>query len=388
MEIRPITAEDYEAHRHIVSLAFARGKTPEFTSDVYEQTDRTRIGVYENGRLQAVLGILDFELLFGEGRRPCGAIFGVASDPAMRGRGFAGALLTRCLRIMHERGQFLSSLWPFDFRYYRGYGWEWTGETRHYAVPLELIPSTPEADRVEGVYEDAIPCLNSIYERMAARYHGMLVRSPKRWEDLTGMAGGRRRAVYVYRRDNDEEGYMILRYGEKEDELHADELIALTRRAYAGLLGVARRHAMTAKKLLYSAPMDDPLRAILNHWDVETRIEPSGMGRVVDAKAALEAIRPPEDARGEAVVSIADGRAPWNEGTWRIVAEGGRVEAARTNRVPGVALDIQALTQAYWGTPSLEELRRWERVEPRDESQFALLARILPSAPAWLHDDF
>jgi predicted acetyltransferase len=388
LEIRPITAANYEAHKHIVSLAFARGKTPEFTPDVYEQTDRTRIGVYENGRLQAALGILDYQFFFGDDRRPCGGIFGVASDPAMRGRGYAGALIKRSLEIMREKGQYLSSLWPFDFRYYRRYGWEWTGETRNCVVPLELLPSGHEADHVEGVYEDVIRVLAPLYERKAAQYNGMLARDSKRWEQRTTPVRGRQRAAYVYRRDGGDEGFAILHYGDKDDELRADDIVALTRRAYEGLLGVARRHAMTAKKLMWSAPEIDIFPSILTHWDVETKLEPAGMGRVVDAAAALRALRPPPSLTGEAIVLLSDEHAPWNAGTWRIVVEGSGVDVQLTDRNPGITLDIQALTQAYWGTPSLLDLRRWERIEVRDEAQFAVWAALLPPMPVWLNDDF
>lgn len=388
MEIRPITADDYEAHRHIVSLAFARGKTPEFTPDIYEQADRTRIGVYEGGRLQAALGIVDFEFLFGADRRPCGGIFGVAAEPAMRGRGFAGALLQRSLELMRERGQFLSSLWPFDLRYYRSFGWEWTGETCGYTIPLELIPASSEAELVEAVHDRIPDRIGPIYLRCAARYNGMLARSPKRWEQITGPANGRRRAAYVYRRDRMDEGYALFRFGDKEDELNADELMALTRRAYEGLLGVARRHAMTAKKLIHSAPVDDMLPSVLRHWDVETKVDPAGMGRVVDVRAALMALQPAADMRSVAVIGVTDVRCPWNDGAWRIEVEGGRVTAERSDREPGISLDIQALTQAYWGSPSLLRLRQWERIEVRDEAQFAAMASLLPPATAWLHDGF
>jgi len=390
VEIRPLIADDFEAHRHIVSLAFARGKTPEFTQDVYEQPDRTRLGAFENGRLQATLGILDFEFVFGEDRRPCGGIFGVASDPAMRGRGFAGALVKRSLESMRERGLYLSSLWPFDFRYYRRFGWEWTGEERTYVVPLELLPSSPESEHVEGVYGVAatVSRCRAIYDPFASQYNGMLARPEDRWEKQVGPAGDRRRAAYVYRRDGRDEGYALFRYGDKEDELRADELIALTRRAYEGLLGVARRHAMTAKKLTWSGPLDDMFPSILTHWDVETKLEPAGMGRVVDARAALEALHPPVDLRGEAVIALRDDHADWNAGPWRIAVEGGRVIVDRTTREPGIRMDIQALTQAYWGAPSLVDLWRWDRVVATDDSQLGLLTALLPPTPVWLHDGF
>jgi predicted acetyltransferase len=134
--------------------------------------------------------------------------------------------------------------------------------------------------------------------------------------------------------------------------------------------------------------MNDMLRSILNHWDVETRIEPAGMSRVVDVKAALEAIPAPQDLRGEAIVSLHDERAPWNTGTWRIVAERGVAQVTRTDREPGAEMDIQALTQAYWGTPSLPDLRQWDRLVVHDETQFGFLSRLLPASAAWLHDDF
>jgi len=306
----------------------------------------------------------------------------------MRGRGFAGALVKRSLEVMRDSGQYLSSLWPFDFRYYRAYGWEWTGEGRSITIPLELLPPTREADHVEGVYENIEASIAPVYERKAERFNGMLARTPKQWENHLAPVDGRRRSVYVYRRDGQVEGYSVLRYGEKEEELLADELIALTRRAYAGLLGVARRHAMTAKKLKFAAPLNDDLPSIITHWDVETKLEPAGMGRIVDVRTALQSLRPAIERRGEVNVAITDEHAPWNQCTWRIATDDGQVEVERTDRESGVALDIQALTQAYWGCPSLQDLRRWDRLEVRSESQFEALSGLLPPTPVWLHDDF
>ena len=388
MEIRKLTAEDYEAHQHIASLAFGRGAPPTFTTEIYDQPDRQRIGIYENGRLQASLGILDFEFYFGKDRRPCGGIFGVASDPAMRGKGFAGTLVKHSLGIMRDKGQFLSSLWPFDFRYYRRYGWEAAAEARWYTAPLELLPHSKETEHVEGVYENVVPVIAPIYERKAVQYNGMLARSAKRWEQKTASGGNRRQSAYIYRRDGMAEGYALIKYGEKEDELEATELVALTARAYLGLSGVARRHAMTVKKLKWWGPANDFFPSLIAHWDIETKVEPSGMNRVVDVRAALSALKPDQGLRGEALVGISDEYAPWNSGVWRIAIEDGSVEASLTNRDPGVLMDIQAFSQAYWGTPSLLDLRRWDRIEVREEVDYTLLDSLLPPTPVWLYDDF
>src|SRR5438132_11992154 len=126
MEIRPIAPEDLPAYQRIASLSFERGNPVEISPERFGHPQRSRIGAYEGGRLRACLSIIDFRMFFGVYLRPCGGIAGVQSEPASRGRGYAGALLRRGLEIMREDGQYLSSLWPFSFDYYRRYGWEWT----------------------------------------------------------------------------------------------------------------------------------------------------------------------------------------------------------------------------------------------------------------------
>src|SRR5687767_12432736 len=182
MEIRPITAEYLEAYRHIVSHSFERGQGCGITAE--QLGEQERLGAFEDGRLHASLRILDFNMFFGEDRRPCGGIAGVACEPAARGRGYAGALIRRSLELMRERGQYLSSLWPFSFEYYQGYGWEWVGPGRQYKVPLALLPAQEESRFVEPLFEDIPAVLNPTYERYAVRYNGMLVRNDKRWESF------------------------------------------------------------------------------------------------------------------------------------------------------------------------------------------------------------
>src|SRR5438876_1731598 len=134
MEIREITHDDEEAYKHIISRSFERGREVTFPADTIGDPKNPRFGAYENGRLHAALRVLDFQMFFGADRRPCGGIAVVASDPAYRGRGCAGALLRHSLAAMRDVGQYLSSLWPFDFGFYRRYGWEWTGEGIGYKV--------------------------------------------------------------------------------------------------------------------------------------------------------------------------------------------------------------------------------------------------------------
>jgi predicted acetyltransferase len=124
------------------------------------------------------------------------------------------------------------------------------------------------------------------------------------------------------------------------------------------------------------------------HNDMETRIRPLFMGRVVDAPRALEALAPEAGAAGEAVVRIADPVCEWNDGVFTVALEGGRVSVERTDRDPGIALDIQALTQSYWGHPSSESLRQIGRISVSDEAQYHLWERLFPARVSYIQDFF
>lgn len=388
MEIRLITPEDQHAYQHIASHSFARGEPVEFEPDEFLPPDRVRLGAFEKGRLQAQYTILDFELFFGVDKRSCGGIASVACEPSARGRGYAGALIDRSLEVMRERGQFLSLLWPFDQRFYRQYGWDQAGYDWSYTVPLRLLEADPEANHIEPIHSGHFEVLNPIYVAKCKDYHGALVRSQKRWEYLLKPHGKRHPAAYVYRRDGEAEGFAVIRYDEKRDRARANEFVALTPRAYRALLTLFKRHSATVEKFVWNAPMDDILWSLINHWDVKTRLVPSAMGRVVDIQAALHALTPDPASGGTVSVQILDSHAPWNDGTWSVESEGGRVSAQRTDRVPDIRMDIQAFSQAYWGTPSLSDLRRAGRLDVEDERALVFLMSILPSTPVWLADDF
>ena len=55
---------------------------------------------------------------------------------------------------------------------------------------------------------------------------------------------------------------------------------------------------------------------------------------------------------------------------------------------PQVSLDIQALSQAYFGTPDLDMVRRAGRLTVHDEKGYAVLRAALDGPPTWMNDEF
>jgi len=64
------------------------------------------------------------------------------------------------------------------------------------------------------------------------------------------------------------------------------------------------------------------------------------------------------------------------------------VTAVTGQAIPGVSLDIQALSQAYWGQPPLDLIRAAGRLTVTDEAQYQVLSQLLPPSVCYLQDGF
>jgi predicted acetyltransferase len=125
-------------------------------------------------------------------------------------------------------------------------------------------------------------------------------------------------------------------------------------------------------------------------WNLETKVQPVFMGRVVDVEAALRLLGPTYIPNGEFALLIRDETAPWNNAQFRLTIEDKRLYVAvdTTGAPPQVSMDIQAFSQAFWGHPSLLTLRQAGRVSVKGEAAFAVLSTLLPAHPVYTLDDF
>ncbi|HET9500629.1 MAG TPA: GNAT family N-acetyltransferase [Marmoricola sp.] len=98
--------------------------------------------------------------------------------------------------------------------------------------------------------------------------------------------------------------------------------------------------------------------------------------RLVDLPQALQART--WSASCDVVVEVADSTAPWNDGSWRIVADpAGEVVVERTTAESDVRLGVQALGAAYLGGGNLVALQRAGLVAERRKGAVAELWRAM-----------
>ena len=388
MEIREITESETDARFYLGSQAFHDGNRD---MSYYQDPNRwsaDNYGVYDERGLQAKIVVVEFVTHLGLNVAvSMGGIAGVACLPASRGKGYVGAGLKYTLGRMRDRGQVISILYPFAFDYYRLYGWEWTGERREYTAPTQVLKRDPATEQVRAATSADRPAIIECYTRFACRYRGMTLRDEKLWNKILHDGRDRFTYTYIYEQEGQVEGYLTYRGGSRE-ETELREFVCLTPTAQRGLLGLLRRHDMQVETFKWAAPGDDRLWWQLTDQKIKTEISPFCQSRVVDVAAAMEAWRPDTEAQGQVVFALHDEYAPWNTGTWRADFDAGRVIVKRTHDVPQVSLDIQAMSQAYFGTPTLDSVRFAERLTVHDEAGYIALRALLAGPPMAIYDGF
>jgi predicted acetyltransferase len=393
MELRALTLDDKPACDRLMAEAFAGGSRPTASEPVKELLSTTW-GSFDNARLVAAATIHDLHLIWGQSELPMGGVAGVACAAEQRGRGHVAGLLAQSLQGMREAGQCVSGLYPFAYAFYRRHGWDWVGEKRRYTVPTAEIRASPEGKHVR-CYDgpEALEIVRPVYETFAHRHRSMMTRTdtdPNFWERVLAHHDNRTTYVQVYHdpETNQAEGYLTFRYPQGGDTGHVGEFFANTPAAYRGLLSTLHYYGTQVRQVEFSAPADDALPFHVMHHDLSTKIEPIFMGRIVDVAPALAALSAPFDVSGKIILQVADSQCEWNHRAFAITLESGHVKAAPTLDAPGISLDIQALTQAFWGQPSLDLLRAAGRLSVTNEADYQLLSRLLPPSICYLGDHF
>ena len=392
LEIRVVDDIDMQDAYYLSAQAFRGGQRDDNFAE-RRRSDKNRpastmFGVYDGAGLQAKVVIIPYKEIFGtQFIAPMGGIGGVACLPASRGKGYAGACLRHALGYMRETGMFLSTLYPFAWEFYRRLGWEWIGAQRTYTVPTRIMSAAPETESVRLAILSDRPAIGAIYSEFAGRYRGMAVRDERMWNSLLDDGGENYTYTYLYESPEGPEGYLTFQAGGKEST-RLNEYLVLTSRAQRALLGLLRRHEMQVSAFKWTVPGNDGLWSNLYHNEVVTRIDPVVQARIVDIVPAFSALNPPLGCAGKAVLGITDQAAPWNSGIWSVETEAGRVSMTPSQLEPDVECDIQAITQAYYGFPTLDSVRAAGRLCVHNEDGYNVLSRLLSGPIVWLNDHF
>lgn len=311
----------------------------------------------------------------------------VAVAPHARRRGLGARLCGAALEEARERGDALSTLYPFRPDYYERLGWGLAGRLLRHRFRTAALADHEAGVRVRPArLPDDADAVAACYTRVAARSNGPIARDGRIWGyrlageelgvaplDATAARAGalRRNQRLVVYDHGGVAGYAILRYAPgrspEENTLHVRELVADSPAAYDGLLAhLAAQRDQWPRALHFARPderfgdrLSDPrppgFRAARSLYFPTAGVVRGPMLRVLDAAAVLAA-RPlfPRGARDRPAtlrISVRDRELPGNEGPWRVRWDPARdprqeVERSGTAGAADAALETDASTFA------------------------------------------
>lgn len=390
LEIRNIPNVQFMDSLQMSAFAFQYELDPVKVEKAMALLDSNQMwGAYVDDTLAAKMTILDLQTWIQGKAFDMGGIAGVVTWPEYRRGGLVAKLLLHGLRVMREKGQTVSFLHPFQFSFYRKYGWETYAEYKSYEISVQQLPRLgPQPGRIVRTGHD-INLLNGIYEAYASRYNGTLIRNESWWRHR--IFGNTQGTVAVYFDTEDQPaGYVY--YQVKDNILKVHELVYLHHGACQALWRFLADHDSMLEKLVMKAPANDKLPFLLDNPRIKQEIVPYFMARIVDVAGFLTKYPFASGAEWSLQLEVKDEQAEWNNGWFLLqVDESGtaRVEPIlnASPELPAAGCTIQTLAAMLTGyqRPSfLMDIGRLTGTLEVCES----LERLIPARQPYLPDFF
>ncbi len=386
--IRTLTHDEVDLSLELSQFAFQYELSSEKLEERKKRTKPEQIwGYFHNGQLASKMHIFPFKTFIQGKEFSMGGIAGVATWPEFRRQGMVEKLLVHGLHEMKRNGQSISMLHPFDFAFYRRYGWETYCEYKKYAIETHQLPHFKNVPGMIKRVGHDIELLQEMYEKYAVRYNGTLKRDTDWW--TRSIFNQKYEVTVYYNVLNEPLAYII--YEVKKNEMSIDEYVYLNEEGRQGLWSFIKNHDSMIEKIFMNVPSDDQLPFLFSNPKIKQEIVPYFMARIVDVSAFLAQYPLIIEAGNESIfLHITDDYAPWNNGTYQLyVDQSGEVNVTTHQKSVenmqcahppkrGLMCDIQSLTTMLLGyqTPTFlfqagrlkgneAEVKMWEQLIPK-----------------------
>jgi predicted acetyltransferase len=313
-------------------------------------------------------------------------IWGVATDPAARRKGYCRCVMGTLLENLRQNGAVFSSLYPFRESFYERLGYA-TFPYAHIAklTPTALLPLAKKDLDVKIdllLIGDGFDRYRDYLQGMQAQTHGMALftfgdrqnaQRNRSWVAFA-MVDGQPAGLMLYQLKGEEISQFLFQ---------APRFYYTNSRAKYGLLQWVAQHTDQASKVeIWLPPYEQP-ETWLSDLDVKMEYQVHApMGRVLDV-AKLSGM---QAGLGGFTARVSDPVCPWNEGIWKFASVDGTL-LVEPHTAPDCDLSIQALTALVFGTHNPEDfaIRGWGNPSPAVQ---ACMRALFPPKIPYLHEYF
>ena len=317
---------------------------------------------------------------------PASGVWGVATDPFARRKGYCRQTIAKVLTAERESGKVFSNLYPFRESFYERLGYvsfPLTKVARISPLSLSRLLNVETGGEIElrpvgevfGAYRDYLA-------DMRQHRHGM------GFFDFGDQSAADRANLWLAfaRFDGQVEGLILYRIqGEEVTKFNfvAYRFYYRTSRARNLMLNWIARHIDQTDRAEIHLPPDEYPETWLSDLDVkvESAIRPA-MNRVLD----VDKLSGMSAGDGVFSAKVIDPLCPWNEGVWRFESSGGTLHVSKSSNAD-CELTIQGLSALIAGTrdPQDFQLRGWGDPDPVIQ---AAMREMFPRLIPFLHENF
>jgi predicted acetyltransferase len=373
-DVRPTaTAEEFAQAFYGIGQYFGGPLTEEQLDRFRQVLPFERMhAAFDDGQIVGGAGAFPFQMSVPGGELPCGGVTVVGVYPTHRRRGVLREMMTAQLHDIHERGEPIAALWASEETIYGRFGYglaSWTGEIVVKKERSAFAQPLARRGQVRFVTpEEAAELFPPVWEALMRQRPGVFRRTDAWWKLRRTRIPDEEKAnpkrFCVLDLDGEVQAYAVFKSqldfdnGVSNAMLEVFEAIGATPQATAEiwrfLLDIDWQASFKASLL----PPDHPLFLLLANPRRATYRMGDGLWvRLVDVERALAGRA--YAGTGEVVFDVADAMCPWNEGRWRLSADG----VSRTDDAADIACDVSALGSAYLGAVSFAQLREGLRLE-------------------------
>lgn len=310
-----------------------------FFGKVYKSENT--LAVFENGRVAANLQIFPYDISLRGNTCPAGYIAGVAALPEYRGRGFVKALMRAAVTEMYKRGYAYALLIPFEFDFYRRFGFECCYHLAEYSGRIESLRKFAMAGGEFKRYDNA-PL--DVYGGYVKNKNGYIIRNGRIFDEINEDAENGNGHVYILSSG----GYII--YHIENNSFNALEIAFCGREQLFSILGFIYSHASQAQNFKIRCAADGFLGSVLCETNITETRRPHVAARAVNVRRALEILS--RGAKEGAAVAVADDLIPENNRAFE--ADSGSVREAGN----GLKMGIETFTRLSLGAVSPDEAKQ------------------------------
>ena len=142
--------------------------------------------VFDDGRIVAGAGVFPFRMTVPGGDMACAGVTVVGVLPSHRRRGLLRRMMDAQLRDVRERGEPIAALWASEETIYGRFGYGLASTSFNFDAERSAVAIRSDLPREASLrlvaHDEALKAFPRVYDRVAKRTPGMIVRSRDWWE--------------------------------------------------------------------------------------------------------------------------------------------------------------------------------------------------------------